>query len=471
MLKPLVINDSRTGNTLRISEMIAQTRLAIAAVLLAPCTFCVWTGLAAEDWPQWRGPSSLGISSESGLPTSWGPETNIAWKVSLAGFGASSPIVWGDRICVTSQVGKATVRKGSHPLLARDDPALAGQERIMDGPRMESMAAGGDVFLVVEAFRQSDGHRLWEYRCKAVGDFPELHEKHNLATPTPATDGERVYIWFGNGQLAALDMDGRVVWERHLGREYSPFQVSWGHGSSPTLYKDLLILLCDHGGTAYLLALDKRTGKERWKANRGSGPVSHSTPVVVPAPTGDELVVNSSQRIDAYDPTSGKLLWHAGGERQTPIPSPVFHKGVIYLSRGYRNSDYMAILPGGQGDVSGSRIKWRTASGASYVPSILQYEGLLYVTNEIGVVTCARADTGAPIWRLRLGGIFFASPVAGDKKIYLVSETGETIVLRAGLEPEILARNDLGERFIASPAISNGRLFLRSDGKLFAVAR
>ena len=126
---------------------------------------------------------------------------------------------------------------------------------------------------------------------------------------------------------------------------------------------------------------------------------------------------------------------------------------------------------GGQGDVSGSRIKWRTASGASYVPSILQYEGLLYVTNEIGVVTCARADTGAPIWRLRLGGIFFASPVAGDKKIYLVSETGETIVLRAGLEPEILARNDLGERFIASPAISNGRLFLRSDGKLFAVAK
>ena len=309
------------------------------------------------------------------------------------------------------------------------------------------------------------------YRRKAVGDFPELHEKHNLATPTPATDGERVYVWFGNGQLAALDMDGRVVWERHLGREYSPFQVSWGHGSSPTLYKDLLILLCDHGGTAYLLALDKRTGKERWKADRGSGPVSHSTPLVVPGPAGDELVVNSSQRIDAYDPTSGMLLWHAGGERQTPIPSPVFHDGVIYLSRGYRNSDYMAILPGGQGDVSGSRIKWRTASGASYVPSILQYEGLLYVTNEIGVVTCARADTGAPIWRLRLGGIFFASPVAGDKKIYLVSETGETIVLRAGLEPEILARNDLGERFIASPAISNGRLFLRSDGKLFAVAK
>jgi len=335
---------------------------------------------------------------------------------------------------------------------------------------MESSAAGADVFLVVEAFHRSDGRRLWEHRSKATGDFPQLHEKHNLATPTPVTDGERVYAWFGNGQLAALDMEGRVVWERHLGREYSPFQASWGHGSSPTLYKDNLILLCDHGQASYLLALDKRTGQERWKADRGSGTVSHSTPVVVPGPVGDELLVNSSRRIDAYDPAVGKHLWHAGSERQTPIPSAVFHEGVIYLSRGYRNSDYMAILPGGRGDVGASHIKWRTPTGASYVPSILQYEGLLYMTNEIGVVTCARVETGAPVWRLRLGGIFFASPVAGDRKIYMVSETGETIVLRAGLEPEILARNDLGERFIASPAISNGRLFLRSDGNLFAVA-
>jgi len=241
-------------------------------------------------------------------------------------------------------------------------------------------------------------------------------------------------------------------------------------GISPVLYQDVLFLLCDHDQGAYLLALDKRTGKERWKADRGRGPVSHSTPLVVPGPQGDELIVNSSERIDAYDPVAGKLLWHAGSPRQTPIPSPVFHDGVIYLSRGYRNSDYMAILPGGRGDVSESRVKWRTAAGASYVPSILQYEGLLYVTNEIGVVTCAQAETGQPVWRLRLGGIFFASPVAGDRKIYMVSDTGETFVLRAGPQPEILARNDLNERFIASPAISGGRLFLRSDGRLFAVA-
>jgi len=427
--------------------------------------------LAAEDWPQWRGPSSLGVSSESDLPSRWDTRTNVAWRTSLAGFGGSSPVVCRNRVFVTSQVGRVPVRKGSHPQLARDDRALAERERVMDGPRMESTAAGGEVFLVVEAFSQADGRRLWEYRSRATGEFPELHEKHNLATPTPATDGERVYAWFGNGQLVALDFEGRAVWERHLGRDYSPFRVSWGHGSSPTLYKDLLILLCDHGDMPYLVALDKRSGKERWKVQRESGSVSHSTPLVVPGPAGDELVVNSSHRIDAYDPATGRPLWHAGGERQTPIPSPVFQGGVIYLSRGYRNSDYMAIMPGGRGDVAASRVKWRTAAGASYVPSILQYEGLLYVTNEIGVVTCARADTGEPAWRLRLGGIFFASPVAGDNKVYLVSETGETIVLRAGLQPEILSRNDLGERFIASPAISSGHIYLRSDGTLFAVGR
>ncbi len=299
--------------------------------------------------------------------------------------------------------------------------------------------------------------------------MPEVHEKHNLATPTPVTDGQRVYAWFGNGQLVALDMDGRLVWTRHLGSEYSPFETQWGHGSSPTLHGDLLILLCDHLSDAYLLAVDARTGKERWKVDRGDGRVSHSTPLVVPGPQGAELLVNSSERIDVYDPATGKLLWYTGTERQTPIPSAVFHDGRIYLSRGYRNSDYMAIRPGGRGDVTKTHVEWQAASGASYVPSIVYYDGLLYMTNEVGVVTCADARTGERVWRHRLEGVFFASPVAGDGKIYMVSETGETFVLRAGRTPEVLADNDLGERFIASPAISQGRLFLRSDGTLFAV--
>jgi outer membrane protein assembly factor BamB len=434
------------------------------AALQSPTTVDV----AAQNWPQWRGPSSHGVSPESGLPTTWSASENIAWKVPLAGLGASSPIVWGDRVFVTSQVGNGPVAAGSHPQLARDDRSLVEREHPMGGRRSDPQ---GEIWLVVEAYRWRDGERLWEHRVRASGSLPELHEKHNLATPTPVTDGEGVYAWFGNGQIVALDMNGRVVWTRHLGVEYAPFKTQWGHGSSPTLHRDLVIMLCDHLGESYLLALDKRTGKERWKVDRGAGRVSHSTPLVISGPERTELIVNSSERVDAYDPDSGALLWHADGPRQTPIPSAVFHDGRIYMSRGYRNSDYMAIRPGGRGDVTGTHIEWRQPVGASYVPSILHYEGLLYMTNEVGVVTCADAKSGERIWRHRLDGLFFASPVAGDGKIYLVSETGAIFVLRAGRKPEVLAHNDLGERFIASPALSNQRLFFRSDRTLFAVGR
>ena len=439
-------------------------------MLASACVLLLAPGIAASNWPQWRGPASAGISSESGLPTTWSASENISWKVPLAGLGTSSPIVSGDRIFVTSQIGSTALAGGdAHPQLARDDGELARREAPIGGRREGADRSDGEVWLVIEAFQRSDGQRSWTYRTRATGPIPAVHEKHNLATPTPVTDGARVYAWFGNGQIVALDMDGRVVWSRHLGTEYSAFETLWGHGSSPVLYGDLLLLLCDHLSDAYLLALDARTGKERWKADRGDGRVSHSTPLVVAGRQGDELLVNSSERIDAYDPRTGRLLWHAGAPRQTPIPSAVFHDGRIYLSRGYRNSDYMAIRPGGRGDVSATHVEWQRPSGASYVPSILYYEGLLYMTNEVGVVTCADARTGAPVWRHRLGGVFFASPVGGDGKVYMTSETGEVFVLRAGRTPEILARNDLGERLIASPAISNGRLFLRSDRTLFAI--
>jgi outer membrane protein assembly factor BamB len=427
--------------------------------------------LTEEDWPQWRGLSSNGVSYETDLPTQWSVDSNIVWKVALDGLGGSSPIVMGDRVFVTSQIGSAAVRDGLQPQLARDDPSLVVQENPMGGRRSEPQADTGGVFLVIEAFNRSDGNKLWEYRVLATGPFPELHEKHNLATPTPVTDGEHLYAWFGNGLIVCLDMKGNLVWSRHIGQEYSPFQVQWGHGSSPVLYRDLIILLCDHDQASYLLALDKRTGKEEWNKDRGTGRKSYSTPLIVPGPVSDELIVNSSERIDAYNPVNGELLWHVGSPRQSPIPSPVFHDSVIYMSRGYRNSDFLAIRPGGRGEVTESQVLWRTPTGASYVPSILYYDGLLYMTSDIGIVTCAEASTGEQVWRQRLRGVFFASPAAADGKIYFVSETGVTFVVRAGREPQILARNNLGERFIASPAISRGHIFLRSDENLFCIGK
>jgi outer membrane protein assembly factor BamB len=441
-------------------------RLASVTLLV----LLAWAPLAA-NWPQWRGPSGLGVSAESGLSTTWSARENIAWSVPLRGLGSSSPIVWGDQILVTSQVGRVPLGGSAHPLLARDDAELVAREKPIGGRRDEPSEAAGPIFLVVESFNRADGRRAWEYRFAARGPFPSLHEKHNLATPTSVTNGEHIFAWFGTGQLVALDMRGSIAWSKHLGEEYSPFDINWGHGSSPVLYKDMLILLCDHQSASYLLALEARTGKLRWKADRGKGRASYSTPLVISGPNGDELVVNSSERIDGYDPATGELRWHADAPRQTPVPSAVFHDGLIYMTRGYRNSPYLALRPGGRGDVTASHVVWRAAGGGSYAASLVAYEGLLYLTNDVGVLTCADMKTGERVWQTRLDGVFFASPVAADGKIYFLSQTGETIVVKAGRVPEILARNDLGERLVASPAISDGQIFLRSDSRLFAIGK
>jgi hypothetical protein len=428
----------------------------------------LWAQLAlADNWPQWRGPGSSAISAETNLPVRWSTDDNIAWQVELAGYGVSSPVVWGDYVFVTSQVGSTPQRGGSFPQLARADPNLARRENPIRGDDR-----GGQVFFVVEAFRQSDGQRAWEFRARAAGRYPPLHEKHNLATPTPVVDGERVYAWFGNGQVFALNFDGELLWQRHLGEERKPWTNDWGHGSSPTLHDGKLILLVDHRDEAYIIAFDAETGEQEWFVDRGANRVSHSTPVIVPHEAGDEMVVVSNRRVDAFDPRNGRPLWHLGVERQTPIPTPVHHNGLLYLARGYRNSEFYAIKPGGRGNIADTEhILWRYPRGGSYAQSLLYYDGLVYVTNDVGVVLCADAETGERVWQHRLDGIFFASPVAGDGKIYMASETGETYVLKPGREPIVIATNDIGdERLIASPAIAGGKIYLRSDGKLFAVA-
>src|SRR6266542_3053831 len=212
------------------------------------------------------------------------------------------------------------------------------------GPTPPGDAPG--VEFVVEAFHRKDGRRLWEYRFAADGALPPVHEKHNLASPSPVTDGRLVYAWFGTGQLVALDVDGKLAWQRHLGKEFGPFDINWGAGSSPALHGDLLFLLCYHEPASYLLALDKQTGKERWKVDRGKDVRSYSTPVVFAGPGGDELVVNSTERLEAYDPRTGELRWHAGGPHRFAIPVPTFDGAVLYASRGYRSGPYMAIRPG-----------------------------------------------------------------------------------------------------------------------------
>jgi outer membrane protein assembly factor BamB len=431
-------------------------------IVAAAAVAALGTSVSADNWPQWRGPAAGGVSTEKGLPTRWSDTDNVAWKSRLGGVGVSSPIVWGDRVFVTSQGGAGESRVG--PRLGQGADASPSERAI-------SRASAGDrtVRFLVEAFGRGDGRRQWTLTVTAEGDAPAVHDKHNLASASPVTDGERVYAVFGTGQVVAASLAGTLAWTRHLGRDVAPWDVNWGNGSSPVLYRNSLVLVCYHGGASYLIALDKTTGRELWRVNRPRGVLSYSTPLVVPVPGGDELVVNSSVGIEAYDPASGRALWHYDEPNQYPIPMAMHHDGVIYLSRGYRSGPYAAVRPGGRGDISKTHLIWHMPTGAPYISSLVYYDGLLYMAGDVGVITCVDAKTGERVWRERLGGVYTASPVAADGKIYLVGESGETLVLKAGRVPDVLARNAIDGRVLASPAISGGRLFIRTDDQIVAI--
>jgi len=435
-----------------------------AVIVLSVCTAAVH----ADNWPHWRGPSASGVSSETGLPSTWSESAGVAWKAKIRGLGVSSPIVWGDRVIVTSQLGSSGSRQG--PRLAQGADAAAGGERSLGGSLATSSADG--VTFLVTAFNRLTGAQLWEAPIKAQGTLPSVHDKHNLASSSPATDGERIYAWFGSGQVVALDMNGKVVWTKNPGADYGPFEINWGHASSLTVHDGALFLICYHDRASYLLALDARTGAVRWKADQAPGVTSYSTPLVVKNAAGvSEVVVNSSLGLAGHSVATGERLWTFDEANRFPVPMPAVHDGIIYTTRGYRSSPFMAIRPGGKGDVANTHVVWRVPSGGPYISSLVHYEGLIYMAGDVGVLSVIDAKNGERLHQSRIGGVYSASPVAADGKIYLLSEDGETIVISAGKTPAILSRNKLDARQLASPAISGGRLFIRSDDALYAIGK
>jgi outer membrane protein assembly factor BamB len=438
-------------------------RLALSAVLLVLAS----TALRANDWPSWRGPTGTGVSGETGLPQQWSEADGVVWRVKLPGTGVSTPAISGPFVFVTSQIGTGTRRPGSHPTLVQGADATG--ERNLGGARG---SADASVTFAVTAYRWSDGGRAWHHETRADGPLAGVHDKHNLSTPSPVTDGQIVIGWFGTGQVVALDaVSGKPLWTKHLGREYGPFEINWGHASSPALHGDVAIFPCYHESGSYLLALDKRSGAVRWKRDRQPGTHSYSTPLVVSHEGRAHVILNSSRGVEAFDMTTGEPEWQILEDNRFPIPMPVHHQGVLYLSRGYRSSPYLAVRLGGKGEVSKSHVIWKTPTGAPYVSSLVHYDGLLYMATEMGFVTAIDPASGQSVWRERIGGVYTASPVAGDGKVYLASETGETVVLRAGRKPDIIARNRLNTHIVASPAIARGRLFFRGDDELIAVGK
>jgi outer membrane protein assembly factor BamB len=388
-------------------------------------------GDGAKYWPRWRGPSGQGVANGGRYPDTWSPTDGVLWKAAVPGSGNSSPIVWGDRIFVTTAY---------------------------DGGRR----------LSVLAFQRSDGSRLWETFAPQGRVDAAAHFKNGHASATPATDGERIYVSFGTRGLLALDFDGNILWHRDLG----PPDTYHGTAGSLLLYKNRIILYQDQYTASFIAAFDVQTGRQVWRTARDAS-VGWGTPIAVRVGDHDEIIVNGQRSVYAYDPDRGTELWHCGGATYEVIPTPVVGYGMVFCASG-RAGPTLAIRPGGRGDVTRTHLVWTSPRGSPFVPSPILYGEYLYTVNDMAsIVTAFEAATGKVMWQGRLGVArregFSASPVAVDGKLFFTNDDGETFVLRAGPTFDLLHVNRIGERTLASPALVDGRWYIRTARQLVAI--
>ena len=382
-----------------------------------------------QDWPQFRGPTGQGVSEEKGLPLTWSETKNVRWKVAIPGRGWSSPVVQGERIWLTT----ATEEGKSLRAIAVD-------------------LNTGAILQNVEVFRLKSA-RL-------------ANSKNSFASPTPVVEGDRVYLHFGAFGTACITQSGEIVWKTRL--EYDNGQH--GTGGSPVIYEDLLIVSCDGNDVQFVVALDKTTGKVRWKKTR-EGYQAYSTPLVVSLPGGDQVISPGAFRAIAYEPRTGKEIWQVKyGEGFSNVPRPVYGHGLVFICTGFQQASLLAIKPDGHGDITKSKIEWRLDRGVPFTPSPLLVGNELYMVSDNGIATCVDAKTGQELWRARLGGNHSASPIYADGKIYFLSEEGESVVIAPGRELKHLATNQLDGPTLASMAVSSGSLFIRSQAHLYRIS-
>jgi outer membrane protein assembly factor BamB len=414
------------------------------------------------NWSQWRGPDGLGISTETNLPIEWSSTKNIKWKTPIIGRGHSSPIVWGNRIFLTTDVEGETV------------PGAKAVEHKIEGQIFKHPdSVGGDRkhTLKVLCVDRSSGKVLWDKTAYEGTVYDDRHRKGSYASPTPATDGTYVFAYFGTEGLYCYNFDGKLIWKEspgHIGT------VGMGPGTSPVLFEDTVILQCDeeNGEKSYIAALDKKTGKEVWKTPR-KVQVSWSTPLIVHGPQRIELITSGNELIISYDPKTGKELWQTKGHQSNAIPSPVAGNGMVFVYAGFPVKKTLAIMLGGSGDLTDTKnVVWQYDKGTAYVPSSILYGEYLYLMSDRGILTCLDSKTGKIVYeggRVPIPATFTASPVAFDGKILLTSEDGDTFVIKAGPKHEVIATNSLAEPVYASPAISDGMIFIRGEKDLYCI--
>ena len=404
--------------------------------------------LLAENWPNWRGPSGDGLSLGKGIPTKWSSTENIAWKIAVPGEGHSSPIVWGDKVFLTSSLTEKNKR----------------------------------ILLCIDRL---SGQTVWQR--DVVQSPPEtVHRLNSRASGTPATDGKQVYVTFMRAEgdeviapnvgserlitpgkiiVAAYDLDGNEKWKTNVG----DFLSAHGFNTCPVLFEDLVILNGDHDGNAYLVALDRQSGRQRWRTRRENKTRSYVTPIIREIDGITQMILSGSLCIASYDPRNGKRHWIVDGPTEQFVASMVYDGKYVFATGGYPERHTLAIRPGGKGNVTDTHIAWRTTRGAAYVPSPIISGRYLLMVADSGIASCFEARTGKRHWMERLPGGHSPSPVSADGLVYFVSDRGVTTIIRPSETFAVIAKNELGEPVSASPAISQGQIFLRTHQNLYCI--
>ncbi len=432
-----------------------------------------------QQWPQWRGPLATGVAPRGNPPVEWSDSRNIRWKAPIPGRGHASPIVWNDRVYVSTSVKLASAAKPD--ARGDDEPAASSGGRGREGRGQRERGGGrprgekpSDTYEYrVLAVDRKDGRIAWNTKVAQGVPHEGTHPDGTFASGSPATDGQHVYAYFGSAGLYCLDLEGTVVWKLDLGDMHT--RNSFGEGSSPALHGDTLVVTWDHEGDDFIVALDKRTGKERWRRERDE-PTTWSTPLVVEHAGRAQVVASGTNRVVAYDLASGETIWEDEGLTANVIPSPVASDGMVYVISGFRGHALRAIrIADARGRVTGSKaVAWSYDKDTPYVPSPLLCDAALYFfDNNRPILTCLDARSGEKHFGpQRIDGLssVYASPVYAAGRVYVAGRDGETIVLKAGPSFQVLATNQLDDGFDASPAVAGDELFLRGRSHLYCIA-
>lgn len=448
--------------------------ISLTAVVLA-------VGSASSDpahWPQWRGPFFNGVA-RTAAPVEFSDTKNIKWKIAIPGRGFSTPVIWGDRIFLTTAVPTGKGAQPAPPPEQPQNPAQGpaqnpgGRGQGRGGPGGGS-GAGEEQKLVVMCLDKKTGKTIWERVARVATPHEGYHRQYgSFASNAPVTDGRYLYASFGSRGIYCYDLNGKLIWEKDLGVQMQ-IRLQFGEGAAPALYGNLLIHPFDHEGGSFLVALDKSNGKEVWRATRDEMS-AWSTPLIADLKGKKQVIISATKKVRAYDPDDGKLIWECAGLGSNVIPHPAQHNDTVLVMSGHRDPKLMAIRLGREGDLTSSdAVLWSQTRGMSYTASPVLQDNKFYSLTDNGLLSCFNATTGEPYYhqqRLPQPDTFKASPIVAGGNLYTASESGVVTVIKTGEKFEVVATNTLADQmFVASPVVAEGELFLRSKTHIFCVS-